>query len=166
MRSISASTDANLQTGPTSPGYLVLLTDGTTTYRFSSRGEVTYDSVVWNGVNLKISNLHPDANSATVTIGNTDLSMSAIILAGLDDWSCKIYLYDQPRDYAILLVDGAVDSAEIDGEVSGTLGIAPSTASYRNSPRVRFSSALFQALPRPGTVVRWGNNEFIVEARD
>lgn len=160
---IGAATYANLVSGVTSPGYLVEISGPGVTYRLSSRGEVSHDGATWYPAALRLQRLNPDRGTATVQIGNRDLGIGAIILTGVVDWSVVIRLYDQPRDHSVLIVSGVIDEAEVDRDW-GTLAVVPSGASYRTAPRVRFHRHLFAALPAAGTVIRWENTEYTVEA--
>ena len=165
MRVLSNTLLSILSNTSTSPGYLVSIVAGGTTYRFSSRETVGFRGEEWKKADIEVSAISPDRNEATVKIGNTELLMSSLIIGpGVLDGAVNIILKYKNNgvDYFTMLVNGVADTAEVD-ERWGTIQVVSASSSYRFAPRNRMHDTILSHLLKPGQVIRWGNEVFEVK---
>jgi hypothetical protein len=82
MRTLSSPTSTAVAKTITQPGYLVEL-DFSTVQRFSSRGDVSWNSFTWLNNNVVVGQLQEAPNGSVqlaLAIGNADLAFGAVCL--------------------------------------------------------------------------------------
>ena len=162
MRTLSSKTATAIAQPVTAPRYLVEL-GFSSTLRYSSRETLTWNSLSWVSAGILVDSIAPD--SASITLGNSDNSISAIVLGeGVRDKSIKIWALDGASPYAVddavLLFDGVMSSVL---SVAQRVSIACSARQFAstNSPRHRIAPPVCNHLPPVGTQI--GN--VILESR-
>jgi len=114
-----------------------------------------------NGDDFEVREINPDKNTAALRLGNTDLGMGTLALNGaLSD--AAVSIYKEYPDTSTLLVAGYFDSLRV-GPRWVDAAVVPGSAGLSYSPRITFNTTLFPYLPPPGTVIRWGNEDYVVE---
>jgi hypothetical protein len=123
-------------------------------------GPVVLSGLSWNNSGIQ---------TARLDLGNANQAFSALALnEGVADISIVVYAYDQSAVAAgdpVKVFDGVGGRlAADDNSVSIELSTQRSRA--LKSPRQRITRAGgYSLLPAPGTVVRWGNERYILRRR-
>ena len=78
-RGVSSSISTGAAEKVTRPVYLVSVAWSSGTKYYSSRGDITFDSVTYSSTDVKVS-IQPDKNSATIIFGNADLAAGKLVL--------------------------------------------------------------------------------------
>lgn len=161
-RDLSGSLPADIAAPITRPGYLVEI-GFADPLRLSSRGDQSYDGLVWTGGRL--GKLAITEAGGSLELMNTDLLAGALVMGeGVADRAVRVWAFygDDPADVAALF-DGVADGAEI-GADRVRLTLAAQNARTLFSPR-RFvgPSAGFSRLTQAGTRLAWGGQTIILE---
>lgn len=162
-RSLSQTITSVLSASISAPGYLVELTIGGASLRYSSRGDLTWDGYTWQG-GARVSS--SSAADWTLGLTNHDNAASAIVLASdIDNTQVRIWSYvgqADPPD-AVLVFEGAIDrlSSITLERVEVTLSAASPGRSWL--PDAILAPPLLNYLPVPGTTITWGDQRYILE---
>lgn len=157
----------------TRPGYFIEVV-GAVTYRWCTRGDTTWNSLVWVGMPVSVSGVGSGGNGANVpTVNVADPSGAAIadaLSGAIKDASVRIWVMDAgalaASDPALVFV-GAVSSIRgnmSDMSVTITLTVAKASALF--SPRMTYgpSAGISNVMPR-GTLLSIGGKEYKVDRR-
>jgi hypothetical protein len=171
-RTLSIGTAAAVAETGTAPAYLVQigwsavsrLTTADTVLSWSGYiwlpGPVTLSGLAWGNSGLQ---------TARLTLGNTDQAFSALALnEGVADLSVVVYAYDRSATAAgdpVKIFDGVGGRLSADDN-SVQIELSTQRARALKSPRHRVTrGAGYSLLPAPGTVVRWGNERYVLTRR-
>lgn len=170
MRTLSTPTGDRVDLEATQPGYLVLI-EFSTPQRFSTRGDVTWNSLVYTSADLSVRGLVWDGKAeqnGTLNFTSLDNALITLILsegvAGRRVAIWKFYEGAVAVGDPLMLFDGHGDSLSINPETSDvtiTLKGAGSTTQF--TPRRFISKPVFNFLPAPGTVFQMGNQTITLE---
>lgn len=156
-RTLSATIQAAIGEHVTEPGFLVYVGLGTP-LRWSTRGEVTWDSETWYAAGLEINSVAPD--KASISIRNDNGYGSALALDNqLRDVQFRIYAYYDGDAQEIFRGYGGGASISMD---SVSINLYASRSDGTKVPKMRIANPLFTNLPVVGTTIRWGNDELKV----
>jgi hypothetical protein len=172
MRSPSTPTGNAIAAATTRPGYLVQIGWSTVTRITSSDASLTWNGFVWVPASVALSGLRWDNSglqSATLRLGNTDQAYSALALnEGVADIAIVAYAYDQSATATadpIKVFDGVGGRLTADDN-SVTIELTTLRSRALKSPRQRITRAAgYSLLPAPGTVVRWGSENYTLRRR-
>lgn len=168
MKTLTPALIAELALSVTRPGYLVQIGFATTLY-LSTLGDVSYAGQTWSAANVKLSGLGQNgqgANTATLTLGNTDGAYGALVLGeGASDlpvviWA--IYAGATASGDAVQVFSGVTNGADIDA-AKVTLALVPQANTTLYSPRVFISKPTFNHLQPAGTKISFGGETFVLE---
>lgn len=163
MRTLDATTEAEIAKAVTSPGYLVEI-DTQPPVRFSTRGSLVYDGNLYlDGASVR--KVAPGASKAEIQIPNHDNAASALVLGyGLEDVAVRIYAIhgDAPtaRD---LLWSGVIDGAELSTRWA-RLTCSAAARSGGAVPDIVIAPPLCNHLPAPGTSFLWNGEKYVLQA--
>ncbi len=172
MRSVSTPTGNAIAAAATAPAYLVQIGWSTVT-RITSDGQpLTWNGYVWVPAAIEIDGLRSDSagqQAAVLRLGNANQQWSALALnEGVSDIAIAIWGYDRSAVAAgdpVLVFSGVGGRCSAD-EDSITIELATQRAATLKSPRERIArGAGYSLLPAPGTVIRWGNQRYVLAAR-
>lgn len=162
MKTLSSALLAELALSVTRPGYLVEL-GYSTALRLSTLGDITWGGYTWTNYDVAVSRISRDgsgAGAASLSIGNTDGAMGAIVLnQGAADIACKIwavYAGATASGDTLQVFDGVTNGCDITPQnIAFTLAAQGNTTLY--APRVFINQINgFNWLKPAGTVVSIG----------
>ncbi len=171
-RSVSAGMQTELDKRITRLGYLLQI-NASQTLRWSNRGAVTYNGVPWIPVDFELEGLQfrPDADpKASLKVQNLDDTVGALFLTEpMADATIDVYQFTPnalTAGDAVYLVKMVFDKVTI-GLDSLAAQLAAFSSVYQFSPRRRVDAynGFKFALP-PGTVLAWGNEQFVLKGED
>lgn len=170
MRTLTEPTASATGATVTQPLYLIEI-GFSPALRLSTRGDVTWNSVIWSGGELvAVSGLQSDGSgrqSGTIQVGNLDDYLGTLVLGqGVADRACKLWKADGAALAAsdpVLVFDGVIARADVDvSRVSLILAGAGSRAAFVPS-RVIGPAAGFSVLTPAGTQIRIGTSTYTLE---
>jgi hypothetical protein len=172
MRTPSTPTGNAIAAASTRPAYLVQIGWSTASRLTSADAALTWNSYVWMPAPIELAGLKWDSaglQAATLRLGNTDQAFSAPALnEGVADISIIVYAYDQSAVAAgdpIKVFDGVGGRLSADDN-SVSIELSAQRSRALKSPRQRITRAGgYSLLPAPGTVVRWGNERYVLRRR-
>lgn len=165
-RTLTSALSTAIALPVTEPAYFVEIVFSTPV-RLSTRGTITWSGQSWTSWDVRLAGLGQDGSSSTqtggLTIGNTDLSISTLVLSeGVADRQVNIWKFygDTPAiSDPVAIFSGVGDEAVIDadsGVVRITLRQQSGVTLY--TPRLFCTKESgFSLLPAEGTVISWGN---------
>jgi len=170
MKTLTTALIAELNLTVTRPGYLIEL-GYSPTLRMSTLSDLSWNGQTWIGWDAKVSGVSLDGkgvNKATLTLGNTDTTISAVVLGvGAADipvsiWA--IYAGATALGDAVQVFSGVMDGCTIDADkVRFTL--SPQGTQTLESPRVFISNLTgFNWLKPAGSVVTVGTDNFALKS--
>lgn len=141
MKTLTSALLAELALSVTRPGYLVEL-GYSTPLRLSTLGDITWNSENWLGYNVTVQRISRNGTglgAASLTVGNTDGALAAIVLnQGAADIACRIwavYAGATATGDAVQVFGGVTDGCEISADkVAFTLAAQGNTTLY--APRM------------------------------
>lgn len=171
-RSLSSPTTVAVSAAGTAPAYLVQIGWSTVTRLTTADELLNWDGYLWLPGPVKLSGLtwtNSGLQTARLELGNADQAFSALALnEGVADISIVVYAYDRSATDAgdpVLVFDGVGGRLSAD---DNAVQIELSTQRSRalKAPRQRITRAAgYSLLPAPGTVVRWGNERYVLRRR-
>lgn len=161
-RSLSAPTSTAAGKIITQPGYLIQL-GFSFVYRFSSRGQVTWNSLTWTENNVQVGALQeaPNGNvSVTVNIGNTDRTFGAACLnEPPQEKPVSIWAFYEGAVAAgdpVQIFGGVIESVDSISEASVALRLSSLNLGTLFVPRQRITRATgFNRLSPAGRVIQF-----------
>lgn len=172
MLTLSAAAEAAMAARVTKPLYLVEI-DFDPVSRFSTFGDVAWNGLDWSGArSVEVSGLSQSGNgiqSGTVTLGNVDLLIGALVLTqGVASRGVRIWGGDVAAlavGDPVMVFDGVISTPEVDMQ-RVTLTLTTEGVRTRMSPR-RFigPSAGFSSLIPAGTQIKFGTTVYTLERR-
>lgn len=164
MRALSSPTSTAAALPFTQPGHLVQL-GFTPTLRYSSRGDVTWNSLAWQNNNLAVGALQELPNggtSLTITIGNSDGAFGVVCLGQApQELAVSVWAF---YEGAVALADpvpifaGVIDSCDIT-EAAVTLQLSDVNTNTLFIPRQRITRATgFNRLIPAGRVIQFNGD--------
>jgi hypothetical protein len=173
MRTLSPATTAGVAGPVTAPGYFVeILFAGP--LRVSSRGTLVWSGNTWTAWDVRVSGLAFDgaasAQNGTLILGNTDLSIGALILnEGIADRTINVwsFLGDAPATAdPVQIFAGVGDTVAIDPDRGTvTITLQQSAAGVLYCPRRYITRENgFSVLPPVGTLIPFNGETFQIEA--
>lgn len=171
LRTLSTSLSTKVSQTVTLPGYLVALEFESQTVRLSSRGDVTWGGYTWLSYSLEVLGLASDGAgdvSGTLRIGNTDNTLSALILGeGIAGRPVTIYAFygDAPAsDEVEEVFAGQGDEAGVN-LASAEIKLISDSIARVLLPRGRITPATgFNHLTPPKTVLTWNGEKITLES--
>lgn len=172
MRSVSTPTGNAIASQATAPAYLVQI-GWSTVARLTSDGEpLTWNGYVWVPADITCNGLRTDSGGgqgAVMRLGNASQQWSALALnEGVSDVPVSIWAYDRAATATgdpVLVFSGVGGRCSADDDTVA-IDLATQRAATLKSPRQRITrSAGYSLLPAPGTVIRWGNQRYILRRR-
>lgn len=172
MRTLSTAAAADVVKPITTPFHLVELVMASATYRWSTRGTVSWDSQTWTEAGVMVEglrNLVGGGMEGAISITNTDNAASALVLAdGVADRECRVWQLNGAGPYvladAVKLFDGVCDGADI-GLDRVRIDIITAKRVRETAPRIYFE-AFCAHMPAAGTVLAWGGEHYTLENRN
>lgn len=156
-RPVSSTTSSEIALTRTRPLYLLQL-GFNVPVRYSSREQVTWDSLIWSAASFRLSMTGQwsiDLFNETLLLGQT------VLTQGTTGRTAKVWQLhgDGPTwaaDDAEALLDGEMGEAII---TPTTVSIALKKRGPLRTPRLYFNPPLCNHLPADGTVIRTANGE-------
>lgn len=163
LRNLSLATQTALAEPVTAPGWLVQI-DTAPVVRLSSRGDLSWDGAAWLGYALDVSGLAAQGTgetTATLRVGNTDNTLSALILGpGVAGVPVRLWaFYGETPALAdpVAIFSGMADDAGINTD-RVEIRLVGDTLKNLALPRGRCTpSAGLHHLTPDNTVLTWGN---------
>jgi len=178
MKTITFATTSKLAAGATQPGYLIRISWPAVTSpvlpavteRFSTLTTMSWNGSSWGAADITVSGISQDgagSGTATLHIGNTDLAMSAMVLArGASDIPVDIWtVYSTTPALAdpVQVFSGVTNGADISAD-QVILRMTSQNNNTLYSPRVFINkSSGFNFLQPAGTKIAWGTEIFELE---
>ena len=183
MRDLPTTTTALLGERSTKPIYLIDLAFPTLEH-LSTNGDHTIDGVTYLGGNIGLSAAR-DWVSATLTLPPDPARVTTLIEGGWRGGEASIWLYpavDYPQliapgyvaegyghqgfvaDDPVLLMVANITAAAADGDAV-RLDLAHKYRGTKWAPGIRLLPPISNYLPAPGTVIAWGGENWVLEAR-
>lgn len=164
-RSVSSPTSTAAAGPVTQPGYLVQIGFTSYTYRFSSRDDITWNSLSWVSNNLQVGALSeaPNGGAAlSVVIGNADRAFgAACLIEAPQEKPVSVWAFYEgaiATGDPVLIFSGVVDGPVDITEQSVTLPLSSLNTATLFIPRVRVTPAAgFNRLSPAGRVIQFGN---------
>ncbi|MBK7082347.1 MAG: hypothetical protein IPH55_17020 [Betaproteobacteria bacterium] len=172
MRTLSTPTGNAVSATSTRPAYLVEIHWSTIT-RLTTGGEaLTWNGYVWAPADVTLTGLrweNAGLLSASLLLGNANQQFSALALnEGVADTSILVYAYDQSATATgdpVKVFDGVGGRCSLDDDAV-TIELTTQRVRALKSPRQRITRAAgYSLLPAAGTVIRWGNNRYVLTGR-
>jgi hypothetical protein len=171
-RTLSDSTSNAVTATGTAPAYLVQIGWSTVSRLTTGDAALDWGGYIWLPGPVTLSGLawsNSGLQTARLALGNADQAFSALALnEGVADISIIVYAYDRSATEAgdpVKIFDGVGGRLAAD---DNAVQIELSTQRSRalKSPRQRITRAGgYSLLPAPGTVVRWGNENYHLRRR-
>lgn len=183
MRDLDATQSALLAQRETRPIYLIVIDAAGQEY-LSTSGTHSIDDIPYTPGDVGLRAV-TDWSEATITLRPTPARVERAIGGEWRRGSCDIYLLPATR-YPLIYEDGYVeDGYAMQGDTYGDpILLLPGAMSAarvtdrgveyrvvhrartaRWSPPIRVAPPAFNHLPRPGTIITWGGERFVLEAR-
>lgn len=157
-RTISGTMTTEVGKRITKPVYLININD---TYFYSSGAQVVYDTDTYIIQDVKVTQLDPDKNKATLDIGSTDGTLPTIFLStGFAGVPITIHKHYGGETETLVV---GVGSDTTVGERWTKIKVADESVSYQRSPRIYYNDSLLDHLPQEGQVVYWGDEAYTIE---
>lgn len=161
-RALSSPTATATAQTITRPGYLVQL-GFSTVLRYSSRGDVTWNSLNWTANNVKVGQLQekPNGDAAlALSVGNADLAFGAVCLnEDPQEKSVEIWEFYEGAVAVgdpVQIFGGVIDSCEIgEGDVKLTLSTLNMGTLFIPRKRITRASGFNRLMPA-GRVIQFG----------
>jgi hypothetical protein len=172
MRTPSTPTGNAIAADNTAPAHLVQIGWSTVTRITSDSESLPWNGYVWVPADLEVSELkweNAGQQAATMRLGNASQQWSALALNdGAADVPIMVWTYDRSATATadpVLVFSGVGGRCGAD-EDTVTIELATQRANTLKSPRQRISrSAGYSLLPAAGTVIRWGNQRYVLAKR-
>lgn len=172
MRSVSTPTGNAIAAATTAPAYLVQIGWSSVTRITSADAALTWNSAVWVPADVGLTGIGSESasrQSASLRLGNAQQEWSALALnEGVADVPVAIWAYDRSATAAgdpVLVFSGVGGRCSLDDN-SVTIELATQRAATLKSPRQRITRAAgYSLLPASGTVIRWGNERYVLRRR-
>lgn len=174
MRTLSAATNTAVAGPVTAPGYFVEILFSSP-LRISSRGTLAWSGNTWNAWDIRITGLAFDgttsAQNGTLVLGNTDLSVGALILnQGIADRTINIWAFlgDAPATAdPVQVFAGVGDVVSPINPDAGTVTVTLQqyAAGVLFCPRRYITNENgFSVLPPAGTLVPFNGETFQIQS--
>ena len=171
-RTLPSNTDTATQAAITTPIYLVRLNLQSGDVRYSTRGDISYNGYTWLGNGVRIENLSPTKSggvSGSISIPNTDLAWSAIVLGndirGRDVDIRMVYSDTPSNNDAVMVFSGVMDAVPvIDTRV--VINVISEGIGTAFSPRLFCAPPLCNHMPAAGTVIEWSGERYVLEGQN
>ena len=171
MRTLSTTTNTEVAKPITVPIYLIELVLSIT-YRFSTRGAITWNGFTWVQSGAKVDTLRTTpggSQEGAISLQNFDNGASSFVLVdGIGDKPCRIWALYGEGPYlvgdAVQLFEGVCDSAELNLD-RVVIRVASAGRLREQSPRLYWDQPC-NFIPAPGRVFAWGGERYTLEARD
>lgn len=170
MRTVSAPTGTEIAKKETSLGWLVEITFPSYTGRYSSYGQLTWNSLLFVGAKLKVPQIDPDAGSAQIQFFDPDAALRTLFLTGngarnatVKIW--KAYIAALGASDPLFIFSGVGDAVRIKGGyIDMTCDRKGADVLY--APRKRLGPLTgCNFLAAPGTLIPWGDKVLRLEPR-
>lgn len=183
MRDLSPDNAALLSQDETRPIYLVAIDAAGQEY-LSTNGEHLIDDVTYTPSDLGLRGV-TDWSEATITLRPTPARVAKVVGGEWRRGRCDIWLLPCTRyplifepDYVepgygmegdcygtpIMLLPGVLSSARVTSR-GVEYRVVHRSRTARWSPSIRIAPPTCNHLPRPGAVITWGGEKFVLEAR-
>ncbi len=172
MRSVSTPTGNAIAAATTAPAYLVQIGWSTVTRITSAPDPLTWNSAVWVPADIGLTGVGSESaarQSASLRLGNAQQQWSALALnEGVADVPVSVWAYDRSATASgdpVLVFAGVGGRCSLDDD-NVTIELATQRAVTLKSPRQRITRAAgYSLLPAAGTVIRWGNERYVLRRR-
>ncbi len=172
MRTLSTPTGNAVAATSTRPAYLVEIHWSTITRLTTGSDALTWNGYVWAPAEVDLTGLrweNAGLLSASLMLGNANQQFSALALnEGVADTSIVVYAYDQSATAAgdpVKVFDGVGGRCSLDDDAV-TIELTTQRVRALKSPRQRITRAAgYSLLPAAGTVIRWGNNRYVLTGK-
>jgi hypothetical protein len=171
-RTLSIATAAAVAEAGTAPAYLVQIGWSTVSRLTTADTVLDWGGYLWLPGPVTLSGLtwsNSGLQTARLELGNADQAFSALALnEGVSDISIVVYAYDRGAVAAgdpVKVFDGVGGRLSADDD-SVSIELVTQRSRALKSPRQRITRAGgYSLLPAPGTVVRWGNERYILRRK-
>ena len=162
-RSLDSDALAAIAAPVTAPGYLIAITSGSATVRYSTRGALDYDGETWTGGGQVTRNGPTDW---TLSLPNHDNLVSALVLGDfLDQAEVAIWSYLGNSDpiQAVSVFTGYIN--QVNRVTTTRVEISLMAVSLGRSwlPDVILAPPLLNHMPPARTAISWGGSIYYLE---
>lgn len=168
--SVSGPLTAKLSAAATAPGYLIEVAFSTT-YRWSSRGTLTWNSLTWTGLPFVVSLSSDGAGGQKLSLSfpNHDNAIGTLLLTDdIANRSVTLWTFtgDSPAAGDVVQVfSGVGDGYQLDMR-SAKIDCVPIGQDIVKVPSARIvRNSIRQRLIEPGKRIAWGNEIYELEPR-
>lgn len=170
MRTVSTPTSDAASALVTQPGYLVEI-GFTTPLRLSSRGTVSVLGNTWTAWDVQVAGVAHDAarpaTSGTLTLGDQDLSISALVLGGVAGRQLRVWRYfAEAADEGdpVLVFYGVAGGASGGAGRKVQIQLVAPESTVLFAPRRRMTRETgFSALPAAGKVITFNGERYSLQ---
>lgn len=162
MRTLSSTMLANIAKTITDPVYLFKINFGSQYVYATSRETVTYDgnNYITQGARMR----RIDARRVTFELPNFNRSISALAFGGsrIQGNDCTVYLRYEGDTIGRFV--GLLDAPDCSGDYNTvTISVVDAYAVISRWPFERMRKPIFNYLPAPGTIIRLGSTNLLLE---
>ena len=164
-RSLDSDALAAIAAPVTAPGYLIAITSGSATVRYSTRGALDYDGETWTGGGQVTRNGPTDW---TLSLPNHDSLASALVLGDFVDqaevaiWS---YLGNSDPIQAVPVFSGHINQVTRVTTTRVDISLAAVSLGRSWIPDVLLAPPLLNYMPPIGTAITWGGVIYYLESQ-